>query len=122
MNRDPDYLRDILEAIAAIETYVVGGRDQFDAETMRQDAVIRRMEIIGEATKHLSSGFRARHDDIEWSMMAGMRDVLIHDYGRVNLDTVWGVIERRLPLLRRRIEAILAQDGGRDPSLGGDRR
>ncbi|WP_339384034.1 HepT-like ribonuclease domain-containing protein [Fischerella sp. FACHB-380] len=76
---------------------------------MIQDAVIRNFEIIGEATKRLSAEIRAADPDVPWQQVAGFRDVLIHDYLKVNLNRVWGVIEQNLPQLKATVEAILQE-------------
>ena len=69
--------------------YVSGGREAFLADTMIQDAVIRNLEVIGEAVKNLSSELRVQHPDVPWTRIAGMRDVLIHEYFGVRVETVW---------------------------------
>ena len=111
MNRDAVYLRHIADAADRIARYVAVGRDRFMAETHWQDAVIRQLEIIGEATKRLSSDFRANHPEIEWRRMAGLRDVLIHDYMGVDLDAVWEITQGPVPDLRRRIDELLGEAG-----------
>lgn len=73
-----------------------------------QDAVIRNFEVIGEATKRLSETLKTENADIEWRQIAGFRDVLIHDYLKINLNRIWGVIEKDLPLLKQRIEQLLS--------------
>lgn len=77
------------------------------ADQMIQDATVRNLEIIGEATKRLSPEFRSAHPDILWTSMAGMRDVLIHDYMGVDLGIVWEVVENRLVPLRARISEMV---------------
>lgn len=72
------YLIDAREAIDKALTYAAGGREVFFAETIVQDAVIRNLEIIGEAVKNLTPATRARHPDVPWAEIAGMRDRLIH--------------------------------------------
>jgi len=90
MSRDNAYLRDILDSAKLIRSYVTGFTlADFQSETIKQDAVLRRLEIVGEATKRLSPEARAMFPDIPWQLAAGMRDVLIHDYDDVNLETVW---------------------------------
>lgn len=92
MNRDQVYTMQILEAIDKIEVYTIDGKDRFLESTMIQDAVIRNVEIIGEITKRISSEFRTYHHEVPWRQMAGIRDVLVHDYDSIDLDIVWNVI------------------------------
>lgn len=97
---DRDLLGDILEALRRAEAYSAGqSYEQFLADTKTQDAVIRTLEIIGEATKGLSPTLRERYAEIPWKNMAGLRDKLIHDYFGVNLDIVWQIIRDELPSL-----------------------
>jgi uncharacterized protein with HEPN domain len=107
--KDPRvYLQHILEAIDDIEAYASGGAERFSNERMVQDAVIRKLEVIGEATKQLPDVVKQTQPDVPWREIAGMRDKMIHDYFGVNLDIVWAVVERDMPPLRRVIEALLA--------------
>ena len=95
------YLHHILEAIEAIESYVQGlTLSEFRDNSMIQDAVIRRLEIIGEATKHLSKTMRSQQSGVPWRKMAGMRDRLIHGYFAVEVDEVWLTVQRDLPELK----------------------
>ncbi len=107
MKDDRLYLAHMLECIQRIEEYVATGYADFAANTMAQDAVLRNLEVMGEATKQLSLDLRERHPDIPWRRIAGLRDVLIHDYMGVDLDEVWNVVEQHIPQLRSRITAIL---------------
>jgi len=77
--------------------------------TMAQDAVIRNLEVIGEAANQVPQDFRDRHPELPWRRIAGFRDVLIHAYDRVRLDEVWSIIEKDLPDLKRKIEAMLQE-------------
>lgn len=95
---DRDSISDILEAIRRIEDYTGGiSYDVFLVDTRTQDAVIRNLEIIGEATKNLSEGLRVKCVNVPWKNMAGVRDRLIHHYFGVNLDIVWQIITTELP-------------------------
>lgn len=80
MKRDEVYLHHILEALQRIETYTSGGRGHFESEQIIQDATVRNLEIIGEATKRLTRELRDQNPEVPWSNMAGMRDILIHNY------------------------------------------
>ena len=94
-------------AIRRVNEYTQGGQDEFLAKTLVQDAVVRNLEIIGEATKKLSHELRDLHPEVPWRQMAGMRDVLIHNYLGVDLGTVWEVVAKRLPDIDRQITEIL---------------
>lgn len=107
MSRDDLYLRHILEAIAKIESYTSVGYDVFSDQSHWQDAVIRQLEIVGEATKRLTSDTRSRHPEIRWRAIAGLRDVLIHQYMGVDLEAVWQVTQSELPSLRAAVEELL---------------
>jgi uncharacterized protein with HEPN domain len=104
---DRVYLGHIRDAIEDIEQYTSNGRDGFIADRMRQDAVIRKLEIVGEAVKKLSDGSKQRRPEIPWKQIAGLRDRLTHDYFGVDLTLVWVVVERELPTLKTAIEALL---------------
>ena len=105
------YVRDIAECIERIQFYTRDGREAFMQTPMIQDAVVRNFEIIGEATKRLSQDLKQAYPDIRWQQIAGFRDVLIHNYVRVDLDEVWGIIERDLPSLKAKIQVILQELG-----------
>ena len=111
MKDETVYLKHIRDAIAKIESYTSGGRKTFFRDTMIQDAVIRNLEVIGEAARNLSSEFiRQQHPQIPWRSIIALRNVLIHEYFRVDLELVWRVVRRRLPTLKRHIEALLGTD------------
>jgi uncharacterized protein with HEPN domain len=105
---DGDLLGDILEAVQRARSYTAGqSYEQFLADTKTQDAVIRALEILGEATKRLSSSLRESHPEIPWKSMAGVRDKLIHDYFGVNIDIVWQIVRDQLPTLAEQVAAAL---------------
>lgn len=110
-DRDRDYLRHILEAIDRIRTYTSGkSKNIFLSEPLLQDAVIRNIEVIGEAANRLSPEFITTHNNIPWRDIAGMRHRLIHGYMTVNLQTVWNVVERELPGLEKQVRSVLEID------------
>ena len=101
-------IEDIQEGIYRILSYTDGKtRKEFLADLRTQDAVVRNIEIIGEATKKLPVNFMKDHADIPWKAMAGTRDKLVHDYFGVNYDVVWRIIRDDLPSLLEKINAIL---------------
>jgi len=104
---DRVYLTHILTAMQRVSEYAAAGKEAFFATPMIQDAVIRNLEIVGEAVKHLSEPFKGRHPSITWRRVAGMRDKMIHEYFGVNLQLVWEVVDRDLPALRASLESIM---------------
>ena len=111
-NRDiEDYIDDILIAISDIETFIKDmSYDKFEQDKKTINAVIRSLEILGEATKRIPKPVRQKHPDIPWNKMAGMRDVLIHDYMGVDLMTVWKVARERLPALKPMLEGLTMRE------------
>ena len=102
------YLRDINKAIRSIENFIEGlDYKQFLVDDKTSSAVIRKFEIIGEATKKIPESLRKQHPQVAWKDMAGMRDKLIHAYSEVDLNLVWLTIHNRLPELKSTIEKIL---------------
>jgi uncharacterized protein with HEPN domain len=104
---DRVYLLHVRDATDRVLKYTAKGKGAFLDDSKTQDAVVRNLEIIGEAVKNLSEGLKASHADIPWKAIAGMRDKMIHEYFGVNLQLVWDVVEQELPKLKRKIEAIL---------------
>lgn len=109
MKEDLIYLSHVRDAIQRVEAFTAGGRDRFFADPMVQDAVIRNLEVIGEAVKGLSEELRTANPDIPWKQIAGMRDVLIHHYFGIKLETVWQVVVEHLPGLGERVSQLLAR-------------
>ena len=116
MKDDRFYLLHIRDALADLRTYTATGRDAFFGERMRQDGVIRKLEVIGEAVKGLSAETRARCPEVPWRQIAGMRDKMIHEYFGVNLELVWAVVARDLPGLEQAVAVLLADAGDRRTS------
>ncbi len=118
MLRDPRvYLQDILDAVATIRRYTRGlDREGFRQDEMRRDAVIRNLEIIGEAVKQIPEPLKATVQDVEWRKIAGLRDVLIHQYFGLDADVLWDVVEDKLTALAAAVERILRDVDGERPS------
>lgn len=108
MTDDRTYLGHILDCIERVEAYTHEGRAVFLSSPLIQDAVVRNFEIIGEATKRLTPALTQMRPDIQWRRIAGFRDVLIHQYMGVNLNTVWNVVEHDLPTIKAAVTALLA--------------
>ena len=101
------FLCDMLEAAERACSYCQAmSYESFLDDERTQDAVIRNIEILGEAAKNISEDSRQKYDDILWKNIAGMRDKLIHDYFGVNLDIVWNVIQTDLPSLISQLKTI----------------
>jgi len=107
VRKETVYIRHILDAIDKIEKYVEIGYDDFMAHSHWQDAVIRQLEIVGEATKRVSEDLRERYPEVPWRRISGLRDVLIHDYMGVDLDAVWQLTQRNVPELKKNLQEIL---------------
>jgi len=103
------YLLHIQECITRIEQYTAAGRAAFAADTKTQDAVLRNLHTLAESTQRLSAPLKARHPAVEWSAMAGFRNVLVHDYLGINLNRVWEIVESDLPDFKPHVVAMLAE-------------
>lgn len=104
-------LVDILEHARRVQRYAAEGHEAYEASTMIQDAILRNLEVIGEAAKGIDEEHRRRWPDVPWRRMAGLRDILIHAYRDVDVDAVWEASQDSVPDLIPRIEAILRELG-----------
>ncbi len=107
---DNDLTLDILEVLKRIGNYThLMTQAQFMGDLLTQDAVVRNLEIIGEAANRFSNEFREKHFQIPWKGIIGMRNRLIHHYFGVNLDIVWEIIQIELPLLEKKLKNSIIQ-------------
>ena len=101
MKDDKTYLQHIIDSIGRIESYIEDtSYDSFSSNDMMVAAVVRELEIIGEASGHLSESFREKHRGIQWRKIVGMRNFLIHEYFGVNIEVVWSTCKNNLPKLK----------------------
>ncbi len=108
MDRDRVCLLDILRSARAIRSYVEGvSRDEFLENPQLQDSVIRRIEIMGEASGRLSPVFRDAHSEIPWARIRGMRNRMIHGYDDIDMEIVWETVERDIPSLVPQLERLV---------------
>jgi uncharacterized protein with HEPN domain len=108
MKDDRLYLIHIKECIERIESYLVDvdKRDFLDSALL-QDAVIRNLQVLAESTQRLSDEAKDAHQDIDWYKIAGFRNILVHDYLGLDLDTVWNIVDNELPMLKKAVEEML---------------
>ncbi len=101
------FITDILQNINDIMSFSRGlTKEKFIKNRLRQNAIIRSLEIIGEAVKNIPDSFRDKYPEIPWRKIAGFRDILSHAYFGVSMDRVWNIIEKDLPELKKEIEKI----------------
>jgi uncharacterized protein with HEPN domain len=107
------YLEDIRSAADSAREFIAGlSREEFLADRKTIFAVVRALEIVGEATKRISEDFKARNPALPWRVMAGMRDKLAHDYFGVNLNVVWSAVTENLPEVESEIRRLLSESAG----------
>ena len=109
MRDDRERLFDILEAIERIDKYASKGRPAFEDDELIQTWVLHHLQLIGEEKRALSTEVKQRHPEAPWGQIAGMRNILVHEYFGIDTSAVWNVVEGDLPALKQQIEAILAE-------------
>jgi uncharacterized protein with HEPN domain len=106
MRRDDAYLLDILESARLILSYVDGrNRGDFESDVALQDQVIRRFQVIGEAARRVSDVTRERMSEVPWRAMIGLRNILIHEYGEVDMARLWQTVQEEIPGLIAQLES-----------------
>ena len=101
------FIVDIIDSIELIQRYVrTITKEEFYQNKLIQDAVIRRLEIIGESVKNIPEDFRRNYPNVPWKTIAGLRDILIHTYFGVIIERVWGVIQKNLPETKKQMVEI----------------
>jgi uncharacterized protein with HEPN domain len=112
MSRDwRSYLGDMLVACERVSRYVGGrSREAFLADELVYDAVVRNLEILGEAAKHIPDDVKVRMPDVAWREISGMRDWLAHAYFKINSDVLWNAVDREVPLLLGSLQAFKDED------------
>ena len=109
MRDDTIYLGHILDAINAIETYIAGHTfEDFVGNRMMIDAVVRQLEIVGEASRRVSDELKESHPQVPWAKMRGMRNFVVHEYFAVNEKIVWDTCKENLPTLQQQLERLKA--------------
>jgi uncharacterized protein with HEPN domain len=102
------YLDDILEATKRIEKYTKElTLEKFKKDNLIIDGVVRNLEIIGEAVKNIPTNVKDKHPDIEWKKIAGLRDILAHEYFGIDVDILWDIVDNKLPELKKEIACLL---------------
>lgn len=111
MSRDKASLLDISRAGQRVLEFAQGlSRADLETDLMRLSAILYQLQVVGEATKRLSFAFREQHSDIPWSRAAGMRDIIAHQYDRLDLDVVWTVLQQSIPELLKMIAPLLPEE------------
>ena len=102
------YLDDILEATTRIEKYTKElTLEKFKKDNLVIDGVVRNLEIIGEAVKNIPADVKDKHPDIEWKKIAGLRDILAHEYFGIDIEILWDIVDNKLPELKKEISRLL---------------
>ena len=101
------FIYNIMDSIENIESFLKEiSKESFFKDRLRQSAVIRQLEVIGEATKNIPDSFRKKYPEIPWKKIVGLRDIIIHTYFEIDLDITWEIIKKDLPLLKKQVQNI----------------
>lgn len=111
MRNDKERWQDILESIEKIEKYLQKGKDKFYSDELIQTYIIHHLLIIGEAANHVSENVRKQYNNVPWVGTIDVRNIIAHEYFRVDLDIIWNIVQKNLPDLKRKIREILVKIG-----------
>lgn len=116
MSRDQRlFLEDIVACCDKIGRYTIGLTfEQFSKDEKGIDAVARNLEVMGEATKRLSDDIRSRFPDVPWRKMAGLRDIIVHNYFGIDIQLLWDIVQKDVPVARLKVAAIIATSLGEE--------
>ena len=106
MTDNHERLADMLACIERISATASAGRQAFDDDADKQDAILYRLQTIGEAANHLTRDFREQHPEVPWQTIIDLRHILVHGYDQIDLDRIWGIVENRVPELLRLLNAL----------------
>lgn len=109
MRNDRERLLDIQEAIEEIKKYAVRGKESFRNDELVQTWILHHLQILGEAAAKISDEFQEQHPDVLWYKIIGMRNILVHDYFRIDINAVWSVVENDIPVLEQQIKQLLQE-------------
>lgn len=107
MRSDTERLKDIQEAIHKIEKYAIQGKAEFFANELIQSWILLQLQVIGEASRAINFSTHEQHPEISWRDIIDFRNLLVHEYFRVDLNLIWQIVERELPRLKQQINNIL---------------
>src|SRR2546422_10052499 len=101
MNRDQERLFDILECVDRIQKYTAQGRDRYVRDELIQNWIVHHLQVIGEASRNISENFKQEHAEVPWEKIIRLRNIIVHDYFKIDLEILWEVSQNEVPQLRQ---------------------
>ena len=108
---DLPYLQHIKICLERIEQYAAVGRDAFSKDTKTQDAILRNLQTMAEATQKLSASLKTKHPEVPWTKLSGFRNILVHNYLGLNMDRIWDVVEKNVPEFKQQFATAFRDHG-----------